>query len=591
MILIKRDATMSGLAELKVSLTKNGFQKIADVIIAHPRDEILKNISGIYPGINLDKAQVVNILSGDPKTDQFPEVWDDIRAFGANQVRALTFIAILYSHIELIKIFAGSKTGEMRGTLRRDSFSNEKAYTNMSYTMQSFGICAYRPGAPHVDYSLATVFSDMHIGPLAKKVIYLKLQQTGWREPAANDEFHRTFYEQCFYYRFHDALALTPEQFESWLEGQVVEVSAPPAMVISTTEVAVSAKLVAALASKPFVILCGASGTGKTTGIRQLASALSPLDVDRRANHAFIPVEAGWTDGRHLLGYKNPFGTDGEYYAWTPVIEVLLKANYEPYSSIPFFIILDEMNLSYVEMYFSRFLSIMETSASDTPEPVVDRETLQLMLRSGMLDAEQANMAEAAIKKGGLYLSRNVFIVGTVNIDETTHSFSPKVLDRAFVIEVTCGVPSLHGATYAIPDEDKLLLPARDVAALLIGTDIDAAPEDAEFTAFLDAVFECSGAYRFGPRVTREIKRYISVTAKIAASGGSPAGFAESSKIRDRILMQKILPKFNGNRSQLGKVLEELLALKDMNALGQTVRKLESMKRGLGPLGAVSFFS
>ncbi len=580
-----------GLGELKVSLTKNGFQKIADVIIAHPRQEILQNILGAYAGINLDKAQVLNILSGNPKTDQLPEVWDEIRVFGENQVRALTFIAILYSHNVLIKTFAHSKTGEMRGTLRRDSFSNEKTYTNMAYTMQSFGICAYRPGASYVDYSLATVFSDMHIGPLAKKLIYIKLQETGWKEPAANDEFHRTFYEQCFHFGFHDALALTPEQFESWLEGQVVEVSAPPAMVLPATNVAVSAKLVAALASKPFVILCGASGTGKTTGIRQLASALSPLNVDRRANHAFIPVEAGWTDGRHLLGYKNPFGTDGEYYAWTPVIEVLLKANYDQYSSIPFFIILDEMNLSYVEMYFSRFLSIMETSTSDTPEPVVDREILQLMLRSGMLDAEQANMAEAAIKKGGLYLSRNVFIVGTVNIDETTHSFSPKVLDRAFVIEVTCGAPSLHGSSYVVPEEDKLLLPAHEVAALLIGMDVDLAPHDVDFDAFLDAVFECSGPYRFGPRVTNEIKRYLSVTDKIAASTGSPANFALSSEVRDRILMQKILPKFNGNRSQLGKVLEQFLSMKDIGSLGQTVRKLESMKKNLGPLGAVSFFS
>lgn len=582
---------MSGLGELKVSLTKNGFQKIADVIIAHPRREILQNIRGVYAGINLDTAQVVNILSGDPKTEELPDVWDDIRAFGENQVRALTFIAILYCHNELINTFAHSKTGEMRGTLRRDSFSNEKIYTNMAYTMQSFGICGYRPGASYVNYSLATVFADMHIGPLAKKVIYKKLQQTGWREPAANDEFHRTFYEQCFHYRFHDALALTPEQFESWLEGQVVEVSAPPVMVIPAIEVAVSANLVAALASKPFVILCGASGTGKTTVIRQLASVLSPLNVDRRANHAFIPVEAGWTDGRHLLGYKNPFGTDGEYYAWTPVIEVLLKANYDDYSSIPFFIILDEMNLSYVEMYFSRFLSIMETSKSDTPEPVIDRETLQLMLHSGMLDAEQANMAEAAIKKGGLYLSRNVFIVGTVNIDETTHSFSPKVLDRAFVIEVSCGAPSLHSAGFTVPDEDKLVLPARDVAALLIGTDIGAAPEDAEFNAFLDAVFERSGSFRFGPRVTKEIKRYMAVTAKIAAFAGSPTGFASPSEVRDRVLMQKILPKFNGNRSQLGKVLDQLLSMDDIKTLAHTARKLESMRNGLGPLGTVSFFS
>ncbi|MFZ6849039.1 McrB family protein [Undibacterium sp. RuRC25W] len=582
---------MSGLNELKVSLTKNGFQKIADVIIRHPRHEILKNLNGVYPDINLDRGQIINMLSGNPDTEEFPDVWDDIRTFGDDQVRALTFVAILYSHNLLITTFAKSKTGEMRGTLHRNALGNEKAYTNIAYTMQSFGICAYRPGAQYIDYSMATIFSNMRIGPLAKKIINKKLEQTGWREPPPNDEFRRSFYEQCFYYRFHDALALTPGQFESWLEGRVVEVSVPPPMTLPDAYATVSAKLVAALSSKPFVILCGASGTGKTTGIRQLVSALSPANVDRRANHAFIPVEAGWTDGRHLLGYKNPFGTDGEYYAWTPVIEVLLKANYDDYSSIPFFIILDEMNLSYVEMYFSRFLSIMETASSDTPEPVIDRETLQLMLRSGMLDAEQANMAEAAVRKGGLYLSRNVFIVGTVNIDETTHSFSPKVLDRAFVIEVTCGAPSLHNADYVIPDEDKLVMPARDVAAILIGNGVGVAPEDADFNIFLDAVFERLGAFRFGPRVTKEIKRHIAVTMKIAAAAGSPVGFASPSEMRDRLLMQKILPKFSGNRTQLGKVLEQLLLMDGMRELILTTRKLETMKNGLGPLGTVSFFS
>ncbi|MDR5809535.1 hypothetical protein [Caballeronia sp. LZ019] len=582
---------MSGLSNLTVSLTKNGYQKIADVIIKHPRHEILANIHGVHAGINLDRSQIFNMLSGNPITNELPEVWDEVRSFDEPQVRALTFIAILYSHNQLIGIFAKSKTGEMRGTLRRDDFGNDKAYTNIAYTMQSFGICAYRPGAAYVDYSMATVFSDMRIGPLAKKVIAKKLEQTGWREPPPGDEFLRTFYEQCFHYQFHDALGLSPEQFESWLEGRVVQVSVLPPMVLPDTDVSVSARLVAALAAKPFVILCGASGTGKTTGIRQLVSALTPKGVDRRTNHAFISVEAGWTDGRHLLGYKNPFGTDGEYYAWTPVIEVLLRANYDTYRGVPFFIILDEMNLSYVEMYFSRFLSIMETSATETPEPVIDRDTLQLMLRSGLLDSDLANMAEAAVKKGGLFLSPNVFIVGTVNVDETTHSFSPKVLDRAFVIEVSCEAPSQHGATYAIPAEDELTLPATEIAQLLTDLTIHSATMDSALGGFLDAVFERSGAFKFGPRVTKEIRRYISVSEKIAMFPGAPAGFASPTAIRDRLLMQKILPKFNGNRAQLGRVIDQLLALDELTQLTATKQKLEAMRAGLGPLGAVSFFS
>ena len=167
----------------------------------------------------------------------------------------------------------------------------------------------------------------------------------------------------------------------------------------------------------------------------------------------FIPVEAGWTDGRHLLGYRNPFGKTGETYASTPLISLLLRANHPKFRQVPFFIVLDEMNLSHVEMYFSRFLSLMETTGSRHPEAVLNTSELELLLRSGLTPIE-ATYVEQAVSAGGVYLTPNVMIIGTVNVDETTCMFSPKVLDRSFVLEFPTIRPSQTAADFALSKDD-----------------------------------------------------------------------------------------------------------------------------------------
>ena len=89
---------MSGLHELNVSLTKNGYFKVADVIAKHPRHEVLNKIRGTYAGINLDRAQIANMLSADPNTKELPEEWDEIRNYSKRAIDALVFISILFSH-------------------------------------------------------------------------------------------------------------------------------------------------------------------------------------------------------------------------------------------------------------------------------------------------------------------------------------------------------------------------------------------------------------------------------------------------------------------------------------------------------------
>lgn len=79
-------------------VNKNGYFKVAEVIKKHPRHEVLANIHGTHEGIDLDRAQILGMLSGDPKTEELPEEWDEIRTYSERAVEAFTFIYILFSH-------------------------------------------------------------------------------------------------------------------------------------------------------------------------------------------------------------------------------------------------------------------------------------------------------------------------------------------------------------------------------------------------------------------------------------------------------------------------------------------------------------
>lgn len=173
-----------------------------------------------------------------------------------------------------------------------------------------------------------------------------------------------------------------------------------------------------ALQTRRFVILPGISGTGKT----RLAMAVADhFDWDdEQGNHVILAVRPDWTDNRGLLGYLSPITNE---YVTTPLLRLLLRARREIQTATqegreprPFFVVLDEMNLARVEHYFSDFLSCLESG-----EP--------LDLHSGLPE-----------HVGGiprrLEIPSNIFFTGTVNIDETTYMFSPKVLDRAFTIEL-----------------------------------------------------------------------------------------------------------------------------------------------------------
>src|SRR5690606_16952710 len=162
------------------------------------------------------------------------------------------------------------------------------------------------------------------------------------------------------------------------------------------------------LLTKPFLILTGLSGSGKT----KLAQTFVKWICQEDSQYRLIPVGADWTNREPLLGYPNALKTDEYVKPDTGVIDLIIQANENP--NFPHFLILDEMNLSHVERYFADCLSVMES-----------KEEIPLYAEGTM-----GNGVPAKLK-----VPSNLFVIGTVNIDETTNMFSPKVLDRANTIE------------------------------------------------------------------------------------------------------------------------------------------------------------
>jgi len=247
---------------------------------------------------------------------------------------------------------------------------------------------------------------------------------------------------------------------------------------------ACSFELAVALAAKGFVILTGQSGTGKSRSAIELGQALNALEEydngERGLSYEFMPVEADWVDARPLLGYMNPFGkprkrSDGtitnETYEIPNALKLLLRAAAPANAGFPMILILDEMNLSHVERYFSPFLSLLEANRSTASESDINLLPVdKILLISEILTAEAPNspVAKAAeeliAEGGGLPISDNLLIIGTVNVDETTYMFSPKVLDRAHVIELRSVLPE---NVFRRTLEERRILPARLTLELL----------------------------------------------------------------------------------------------------------------------------
>ncbi|AYM99377.1 McrB family protein [Chryseobacterium sp. 3008163] len=297
-------------------------------------------------------------------------------------------------------------------------------------------------------------------------------------------------------------------------------------------------RFIASLTSKPFVILSGLSGSGKT----KIAQSFAQWICESDSQYKIVPVGADWTNREPLVGYPNGLVTEEYITPDSGIIHLLLEAKSAGNENKPFFLILDEMNLSHVERYFADFLSIMESKD-------------KMKLYTGK---ERISIDGKAIPQE-IGWPKNVFIIGTVNIDETTYMFSPKVLDRANVIEFRITEEEIN--TYldnpGVPDLKKLERQGVSMAEsfLKISEDykLEKNPKISEELISFFNQLKNVGA-EFGYRSATEILQLVSKLKMLEPS-------FQDKDCLDIAIMQKLLPKLHGSRSKLVKILLSLSVL------------------------------
>ena len=304
------------------------------------------------------------------------------------------------------------------------------------------------------------------------------------------------------------------------------------------------ARFVASLCTKPFVICSGLSGSGKT----KLAQSFVQWICESEEQYKIIPVGADWTNREPLLGFPN--GLEKEKYVKpdSGALDIIIKALKPENENKPFFLILDEMNLSHVERYFADFLSIMES-----------KDKIKLYSGDKLRDD-----IEKEIK-----WPTNLFIIGTVNIDETTYMFSPKVLDRANVIEFRISEDDLKTYLNSTTDLDMKKFLGEDkktgLGANMGSSFLQLAKENPkskinnnETLLKFFKELQKTGA-EFGYRTASEINRLIAILNELSIDNNTWDGetIVEEEYI-DIAIMQKLLPKLHGSRNKLTKILPVL---------------------------------
>jgi len=290
-------------------------------------------------------------------------------------------------------------------------------------------------------------------------------------------------------------------------------------------------RFVSSLITKPFVLLSGLSGSGKT----KLAQTFAKWVCEDDDQYCVVPVGADWTNREPLLGYENALNNEEYILPENGALQLVINANYN--LNKPHFLILDEMNLSHVERYFADFLSVMES-----------KEKFKLHSDNGLIKSTVP--AELSWPK-------NLFVIGTVNIDETTYMFSPKVLDRANVIEFRVQEDEIESFLNAPKDIDfdNLIGNGSSMALDIInmasnGTNGTISKKLNSTLVLFFTQLKKTGA-EFGYRTAMEIHRLFHQLTIVNTD------LTTNQKI-DIAIMQKLLPKLHGSRRKLCPVLESL---------------------------------
>ncbi|MEI4648210.1 DUF3578 domain-containing protein [Bacillus cereus] len=286
------------------------------------------------------------------------------------------------------------------------------------------------------------------------------------------------------------------------------------------------------LKTKPFVILSGISGTGKTKIVQWFAESLGA--TEENGQFTLIPVRPDWSDSSDLLGYVN---LQGEFQE-RPLIKVLENADANP--NRPYFVVLDEMNLARVEYYFSDFLSVIESRKWKDGKIVT------------------SPVLPESITNKHITIPSNVYIIGTVNMDETTHPLSKKVLDRANTIEFNTVNLDYFNFLMDMEEKEAEIVSDSSLATKYLHLkecfkeNEDLVRNISTILIEINKILESVGA-QVGYRIRYEICFYMAYNEQ-----GKLLSFDEAL---DYQIYQKILPRLAGSDGRTEEVLKQLYVL------------------------------
>ena len=368
---------------------------------------------------------------------------------------------------------------------------------------------------------------------------------------------------------------------------------------------------ITAIKSKPFQLLAGISGTGKSRIVRELARACWDEGSDeykkqKPKNFQMIQVKPNWHDSSDLIGYVSRVSGKAKFVAGE-FLKFVAKAWED--TETPYFLCLDEMNLAPVEQYFAEYLSVIESRKSHddgtiTTDPILEKsaEDWYKVLTS---ELTKVNNVRDRFLEEGICIPQNLIVVGTVNMDETTFSFSRKVLDRAMTIEMN--EVDLHGGLTERNEQIGKLGKAELIGYAVEGVDVYAANKNVCETVltYLDTINNVleGTPFKVAYRTRNEFLLYVvnNLPYKKGEKGEElPQGYVVARAL-DEITSMKVLSRIEGDDTKVSdKFLDSLSkaigeGLKAVSGDENTVKsislvKLKEMKDKLVS-GYTSFWS
>ena len=376
---------------------------------------------------------------------------------------------------------------------------------------------------------------------------------------------------------------------------------------------------ITAIKSKPFLLLAGISGTGKSRIVRELARACwdegsEEYEAQKPRNFEMVQVKPNWHDSSELIGYVSRVSGEPVYVAGD-FLKFVARAWEEP--DVPYFLCLDEMNLAPVEQYFAEYLSVVESrKVNEDGEIITDpilkksKEDWYRVFTSELTDDDDVRNR---FLEDGICIPQNLIIIGTVNMDETTFSFSRKVLDRAMTIEMN--EVDLEGGLDTRHEKIGKLGAAELIGTAVEGVDVYGTYKDVCDTAieYLQKINEkLEGTpFKIAYRTRNEVLLYVVNNLPYnQIEGDGESTYKEEfviARALDEITNMKILSRIEGDESKVSEgflndlketikdglesVFEELFDEDDDDVYTSvSLAKLDEMKKRLAS-GYTSFWS